>query len=54
MPETKNYIDVTYDNGKPAKMLNIFFGDILIETPHGDKLWIPESRLDHSWRSSQR
>jgi hypothetical protein len=50
MPESKNYIDVTYDNGNPAKMLHIFFGTVLIETPSGSKFWIRESQLDHDWR----
>lgn len=51
--EPKNHINVTYDNGNPAKMLNIFFGDVLLETPDGERFWIPESRLDHDWRNSQ-
>ena len=46
----KEYIEVTYDNGKPAKMFNIFFGDVLLETPDGERFWIRESRLDKDWR----
>jgi hypothetical protein len=49
---TTHSIDVTYDNGNPAKMLNIFFGDVLLQLPDGTKIWVPESRLDHNWRKA--
>jgi hypothetical protein len=52
MTTTQDYIEVTYDGGKPAKMLNIFFGDVILELPDGDKICVHESRLDHNWRSS--
>jgi hypothetical protein len=38
MTTEKYYIPVTYDNGNPAKMLNIFFGDVLLELPDGSKV----------------
>lgn len=47
----KDYINVTYDNGHPAKIFNIFFGDVLLETPDGKRFWIHESRLDNDWRN---
>ena len=43
-------IKVTYDGGNPAKMLNIFFGDVQLKLQDGSKIWIHESRLDHDWR----
>ncbi|MFA5745631.1 MAG: hypothetical protein WCX79_00250 [Candidatus Paceibacterota bacterium] len=51
MTTETNFIPVTYDNGNPAKMLNIFFGDVQLELPDGSKIWVPESYLDHDWRS---
>jgi hypothetical protein len=51
--DQKNYIDITFDGGKPGKMVNIFFGSILIELPDGNKEWINESRLDHDWKKKQ-
>jgi hypothetical protein len=43
-------IEVTFDGGKPAIMRNIFFGDVQLELPDGERVWIPEARLDKSWR----
>ncbi len=47
---TENYIPITFDGGKSGKMLNIFFGDVLIELPSGEKILMHESRLDRDWR----
>ena len=49
--EKQHYIDVTYNGGKPAKMMNIFFGDVLLQLPTGEKTWLSEKCLDHDWRS---
>lgn len=44
-------INVTFNGGNPAIMKNIFFGDVLLELPNGEKVWVPESCLDNDWRS---
>jgi hypothetical protein len=49
---TENFIPVTFDGGKSGKMMNIFFGDVQIELPNCERIWIPESRLDHDWRKT--
>jgi hypothetical protein len=49
---TENFIPVMFDGGKSGKMVNIFFGDVQIELKNGEKIWVPESRLDQDWRKS--
>lgn len=39
MSELKNYIDGLCE-GQPCKVLNVFFGDTLIEWPDGTRQWV--------------
>lgn len=43
-------IPVTFDDGNPAIMHNIFFGEVLLELQNGERVWLSESRLDKDWR----
>lgn len=46
-------IDVTYNGGKPAKMVSIFFGEVQLITPSGECILMQESELDTDWRVSK-
>jgi hypothetical protein len=50
MTASKDYIDVSY-KGRPAKMLNIFFGDVLLELVNGERIVVNERCLDSDWRT---
>lgn len=47
---TEGYIDVSY-KCKPAKMLNIFFGEVLLELEDGERVLVHETLLDSDWRA---
>ncbi len=44
------YIPVTH-KGLPAKMVSIFFGEVMLHFPDGSKLMVRETELDEDWRS---
>ncbi len=48
--QIKDYISVSY-KGSPVKMMNIFFGSVLIEFSNGIRFWVSEQELDCDWRN---